>query len=271
MRESVTVPKHPLSFELEASLAILSRIVETVHSSHSRSTAKGCHCLSPMSMSWSPESAANAYTDTLKLCKIARQKRYTTAGTEPHSTEFIAALAAGIEAKLIVEVSACAGPSTIALAVAARQTGGRLICILSNSQVLLDAMVAMKELGLSIVVEFIIGDAEDILPQYVDVDFALVDCRKEHYVELFEVFRFNSRRAVVVADNLFGRKATAAYEKIIKNRPGASSITLPIGRGIEITRLSRAEDDSQQGRRLTKRVSWAMDLEKMYTDEFMQC
>ena len=204
-------------------------------------------------------------------CKIAKQRRYTTAGTEPHSTEFIAALAAGIEAKLIVEVSACAGPSTIALAVVARQTGGRLICILSNSQALLDAMVAMKELGLSRVVEFIIGDAEDILPQYVDVDFALVDCRKEHYVELFEVFRFNSRRAVVVADNLFGRKATAAYGKIIKNRPGASSITLPIGKGIEITRLSRAEDDSQQGRRLTKRVSWAMDLEKMYTDEFMQC
>lgn len=206
--------------------------------------------------------------------KLAKQRKYTTAGSEPHSTEFIAALAAGIEAKLIVEVSPCAGPSTIALAVAARQTGGRLICILSNSQALLDAMVAMKELGLSRVVEFIIGDAEDILPQYVDVDFALIDCRKEHNVELFEVLQFNSRRAVVVADNLFDRKATAAYVKIIKNRPGARSITLPIGKGIEISRLSCAEEDnerSQQGRRLTKRVSWAMDLETMYTDNFLQC
>lgn len=225
-------------------------------------------------MSWSPESAANAYLDALKLSKIAKQKKYTTAGTEPNSTEFIAALAAGIEAKLIVEVSSCAGPSTIALAVAARQIGGRLICILSDSQALLDAMVAMKELGLSRVVEFIIGDAEDILPQYVDVDFALIDCAKEHNVELFEVLRFNSTRAVVVAGNLFDRKAIAAYGKIIKNRPGARSITLPIGKGIEISRLSSADEDngrSQQGRRLTKRVSWAMDLEKMYSNEFLQC
>lgn len=203
-------------------------------------------------------------------CKIAKQRRYTTAGSEPQSTEFLAALAAGIEAKLLVEVSSCASPSTIALAVAARQTGGRLISILSNSQALLDAMVAMKELGLSRVVEFIIGDAEDILPQYADVDFALVDCGKEHYVELFEVLRFNSRRAVVVADNLYDRKATAAYGKIIKNRPGASSISLPIGKGIEITRLSRAEEDNQSGRRHTKRVSWAMDLEKMSSVDFMQ-
>lgn len=206
--------------------------------------------------------------------KIAKKRNYTTAGTEPHSTEFIAALAAGIEAKLIVEVSSCAGPSTIALAVAARQTGGRLICILSNSQALLDAMVAMKELGLSRDVEFIIGDAEDILPQYTDVDFALIDCSNAHNVELFEVLRFNSTRAVVVADNLFDRKATAAYSKIIKNRRGARSITLPIGKGIEISRLSSEEEDngrSQQGRRLTKRVSWAMDLEKMYSNDFLQC
>jgi predicted O-methyltransferase YrrM len=224
-----------------------------------------------MSMSWSPESAANAYRDALKLSKIAKQRKYAIAGTEPHSTEFIAALAAGIEAKLIVEVSSCAGPSTIALAVAAQQTGGRLICILSNSQALLDAMVAMKELGLSRVVEFMIGDAEDILPQYEDVDFALIDCMKEHNVELFEVLRFNSTRAVVVADNLFDRKATAAYAKIIKNRPGARSITLPIGKGIEISRLEEDNGRSQQGRRLTKRVSWAMDLEKMYSNDCLQC
>jgi predicted O-methyltransferase YrrM len=116
-----------------------------------------------------------------------------------------------------------------------------------------------------------IGDAEDILPQYVDVDFALIDCMKEHNVELFEVLRFNSTRAVVVANNLFDRKATAAYAKIIKNRPGARSITLPIGKGIEISRLEEDNGRSQQGRRLTKRVSWAMDLEKMYSNDCLQC
>ena len=206
-------------------------------------------------------------------CKLGNDRNYTSAGTGPHSTEFIAALAAGIGAELIVEVSSCASPSTIALAVAARQTGGRLICILSKSEALLDAMVAMKELGLSRVVEFIIGDAEDILPQYSDVDFALIDCRRDQYVELFEILRFNPNRAVVVADNLYDRKATAAYSKIIKNRPGARSITLPIGKGIEVTRLSRAEEEnkSSRGRRSAKKVSWAMDIDNMSSQDFLQC
>jgi len=134
-------------------------------------------------------------------------------------------------------------------------------------------MVAMKELGLSRVVEFIIGDAEDILPQYSDVDFALIDCRRDQYVELFEILRFNPNRAVVVADNLYDRKATAAYSKIIKNRPGARSITLPIGKGIEVTRLSRAEEEnkSSRGRRSAKKVSWAMDIDNMSSQDFLQC
>lgn len=214
-------------------------------------------------------------------CKLGKERKFTSAGTEPHSTEFIAALAAGIKAKLIVEVGSYASPSTIALAVAARQTGGRFICILSKSEALLDAMVAMKELGLSRAVEFVIGDAEDILLQYTDVDFALIDCRKEHHVQLLDVLRFNRSGAVVVADNLFDMEARAAYGKIIKNRPGARSITLPIGKGIEVTQLSRAEDEKvvnltggkgQQGaRRVTKKVSWAMHLESMASKDFLQC
>ena len=45
--------------------------------------------------------------------------------------EFISALAAGKQAKLMVEVSTEGiTPLTIALAVAAKQTGGRFICIL---------------------------------------------------------------------------------------------------------------------------------------------
>ena len=49
---------------------------------------------------------------------------------EPESPELISALAAGMNAQLIVEVSSAPSATTIALAAAARQTCGRLVCIL---------------------------------------------------------------------------------------------------------------------------------------------
>lgn len=197
-------------------------------------------------MAWSPDNAASAYLETIRLCKLDHQRRYTCSRhSEPHSTEFIAALAAGMNSKLILEVSPSAAPTTIALAVAARETGGRLICILSDSSALHDAMVAMKELNLSGVVEFVIGDAKEIVPRYANVDFALVDCKEEDYIGIMNCINLNSGCAVVVADNLMDRKATTAYGNFVKKRMGASSISLPIGKGIEVTRFSGAEQSKR--------------------------
>jgi len=203
-------------------------------------------------------------------CKVAIGRRYISAGSEHHSTEFLAALAGGIEAKLIVQVTNSVSPATVALAVAARKTGGRLICILSEAASLLNAMLAMDAFSLSTAVEFLVGDVGEILPQFSDVDFALVDCRREQSVEFFDLLRLNSSRAVVVAENLFQRSARASYEDKMTNRLGFKSVMLPIGKGIEVARLSREEKTGdfgmshQQGRRRSsKRVSWAMDMTEM--------
>ena len=198
-------------------------------------------------------------------CKVGIERRYVAAGVEHHSTEFLAALAGGIEARLIVQVTRSATPATIALAVAARKTGGRLICILAEPESLLNAMVAMDALGLSTAVEFLVGDAQDILPQFSEVDFALIDCRREQAVELFDLLRLNPSRAVVVAENLFLRSARALYEDKMTHRPGSKSVILPIGKGIEVAKLSREDFGMKQerSRRATKRVSWAMDMTDM--------
>ncbi|BBM99142.1 hypothetical protein MPTK1_1g19100 [Marchantia polymorpha subsp. ruderalis] len=194
-------------------------------------------------MAWSPDNAARAYLETIRMRKLDHQRGYTALRhSEPHNTELIAALAAGMNAQLLLEICSSAAPSTIALAAAARQTGGRLICILSDSNALLHAMVAMKELNLAGVVEFIIGDSKEIVRQYTNVDFALVDCKEEDCAVILDRLNLNPTCAVVVADNLFDRSATTAYGNFVKKRPGASSITLPIGKGIEVTRFSRVEE-----------------------------
>ena len=48
---------------------------------------------------------------------------------EPPSAELICALASGIRARRLLEVGGSSGLSTIALAAAARETGGRLVSI----------------------------------------------------------------------------------------------------------------------------------------------
>lgn len=93
------------------------------------------------------------------------------------SNESASALAAGMKSKLILEVTSRASPSTIALAAAARQTGGRLVCILPEP--VLDESKVIRNSGLKDHVEFRTEDPSKILPCYENTDFSLVDCKDE--------------------------------------------------------------------------------------------
>ncbi|KAJ6675218.1 DUF1442 FAMILY PROTEIN [Salix viminalis] len=155
-------------------------------------------------MEWSATSATRAYLDTLKLCGN-HKKRYDSWMTkEPGSNEFISALAAGMKAKLIVEVANGVSPSTVALAAAARQTGGRLVCILPEP-VPAESKKVIKDSGLKDIVDFKTGDPSKLLPNYEKIDFSLVDCKNDEYTRLLKLIDVNPRRSVVVANNLAGK------------------------------------------------------------------
>ncbi|XP_021605623.2 uncharacterized protein LOC110610060 [Manihot esculenta] len=86
-------------------------------------------------MEWSPQFAMKAYLHSLQLSR--REDNTSSYGStklvEPKCMEFISALAAGKQAKLMVEITTQGiTPLTISLAVAAKQTGGKLICILPH-------------------------------------------------------------------------------------------------------------------------------------------
>jgi predicted O-methyltransferase YrrM len=154
---------------------------------------------------------------------------------EPPSAEFICALAAGCGARRLLEIGGSSGLSTIALAAAARQAGGRLISIEIEAGRQELGRRRLKELGLGDYVEFVLADAGQVLGQYEGLEFVLIDCEKEDYQRFLGLLKL-SPGAVVVADNIVSH-GLRQYVEAVRGYPGVESVTLPIGKGLEVSRF----------------------------------
>ena len=119
---------------------------------------------------------------------------------EPPSAEFICALAGGCGARRLLEIGGSSGLSTIALAAAARRTGGRLVSI-----------------------------------EIEALELVLIDCEKDDYVRFLGLLKL-SPGAVVVADNILSHDLRE-YVEAVRAYPGVESVTLPIGKGLEVSRF----------------------------------
>ena len=155
---------------------------------------------------------------------------------EPPSAEFLCALAAGVGAKRMVEIGGSSGISTIALAAAARKTNGRLLSIEIEASRQAEARDTLARLGLGSFVDFVLADAAQVLPRQHAFDLALIDCEKEDYIRFFEMLAM-SEGGIVVADNVISH-SLSDYVAQVRSRPGIESITLPIGKGLEVTRVN---------------------------------
>ncbi|KAF8032442.1 hypothetical protein BT93_D1382 [Corymbia citriodora subsp. variegata] len=200
-------------------------------------------------MEWSATSAKGAYLDTIKLCSECRlrpsnPRRAVT--RELGSTEFISALAAGMRAKLMVEVASGVSPSTIALAAAARHTGGKLVCIVPEP-VLAESKRVIKDTGLKDMVEFKTGNPFELLPKYKHIDFSLVDCNSADNADLLKLLDVNPSKSVVVANNLVGeRKGLEGRVKGVPNKVAVRSTKHPIGEGMEITVITKTDEPEKK-------------------------
>jgi predicted O-methyltransferase YrrM len=83
-------------------------------------------------------------------------------------------------------------------------------------------------------VEFRSGDAAEFIPQTPGVDLALIDCEKNDYIKFFDLL-LPSEKAVVVADNILSHNLMDYVSHV--RRPGNESLTLQIGKGLEVTRI----------------------------------
>ncbi len=154
---------------------------------------------------------------------------------EPPSADFLYALAAGIGAKRMLEAGGSSGISTIALASAARETSGRLISIEIEPRRQAEARDTLARLGLGAFVDFVLADAAEVLPREADLDLALIDCEKEDYIRCFDLLRMRSG-GIVVADNIISH-SLSDYVAHVRRQPGVESITLAVGKGLEVTRV----------------------------------
>jgi predicted O-methyltransferase YrrM len=164
---------------------------------------------------------------------------------EPAAAEFIAALASGLDAKQLLEIGGSSGISTIALASAARATGGRLFSIEIEAVRQAEARQIIESLGLATHVEFILGDAAEFLPTLGEMSFVLIDCEKEDYIRFFDMLLLRPG-AVVVADNIVSH-GLSDYVDHVRSRAGVESMTVPIGKGLEVTRLTGEVAQRQGG------------------------
>jgi predicted O-methyltransferase YrrM len=154
---------------------------------------------------------------------------------EPDSAEFICALAAGCGATSILEIGGSSGISTTALAAAARRTDGRLVSIEIEPARQAESRRTLADLGLADRVDYVLGDAGDVLDRYAGLQFVLIDCEKDDYIRFFDRLRL-APGAVVVADNILSH-GLWDYVRHVRARPGVESVTLPVGKGLEVSRI----------------------------------
>ena len=168
--------------------------------------------------------------DARKLPQAERHRNL-----EPDAAELVCALAAGLGARRMVEIGGSSGLSTIALAVAARATGGRLTSIEIEPLRQAESKGTLAALGLAEHVDYRLADAAIVLPDLPDVDFALIDCEKDDYTRFFDLLRL-APGAVVVADNILSH-GLVNYVAHVRRQPDTQSITLPVGKGLEVSRI----------------------------------
>ena len=141
----------------------------------------------------------------------------------------------------ILELGTSYGYSGIWLAEAARATGGRLTTLELADYKSKHAREMSAKAGLAEHVDFRVGDAVTMIGGLdFGLDFVLVDLWKELYVPCLEAFypKLNPG-AIVVADNMRVPDPVAAkrYQAAVRAKAGMTSVMLPVGSGIEISRF----------------------------------
>ena len=162
----------------------------------------------------------------------------------PETGRLINIVARRLEAPTMLELGTSYGYSGIWLGEAARASGGRLITIELQDYKSAYAREMATRAGLADHIDHRVGDAVAMIGAMSQgIDFVLLDLWKHLYVPCLEAFypKLNPG-AIVVADNMLrpGGEEIEAYSRAVRAKSGMTSVLLPVGTGIEISRYEPA-------------------------------
>lgn len=160
----------------------------------------------------------------------------------PQSARFLHQLVAVGKYRRLLEIGASVGYSTLWLAEAAHRNGGTLVtCEIEVARAEINK-VNVRRAGLHGVVSYLIGDARQTVAEHPGpFDFVLIDANKPDYITYFELLLPKMLpNGIIVADNVLSHaQALQNYLRLVKEHPLYESVTVPIGRGLEISRRIR--------------------------------
>jgi len=141
----------------------------------------------------------------------------------------------------ILELGTSYGYSTLFLADAAQQVGGRVITMDLADYKQEEARSQLTKAGLVDVVDFRLGDAVAMIGEDPGpFDLVLLDIWKDLYLPCLEAFYPKlSDEAIIAADNMvfpeMARPDVRKYRAAVAALPDLQSALLPIGNGIELS------------------------------------
>lgn len=160
----------------------------------------------------------------------------------PDSARFLHMLVLAGKYRRILEIGGSVGYSTIWLADAAHRNGGTVISCEIEPRRVEQNRNNVRRAGLHTVVSYLVGDARQTVAEHAGpFDFVLLDADKADYITYFELLIPKMLpNGLIVADNVISHaEALRAYVERVKRHPLYESVTVPIGRGLEISRRIR--------------------------------
>lgn len=162
----------------------------------------------------------------------------------PEAGRLLNLLARSIETPRILEIGTSFGYSGLWLAEAARSRGGHVLTLESEAHKSDHARQEAEAAGLSGWITHRTGDAVALIPALEGpFDMIFLDLWKDLYVPCLDAFAPKlAPGALVVADNMGrgGGEGTRAYGERLRSDTRFSTVMVPVGSGMEISRFAPA-------------------------------
>jgi caffeoyl-CoA O-methyltransferase len=159
-----------------------------------------------------------------------------TRNVERETGRWLALLVRATNARELLEIGSSNGVSTIWLAAAARQTGGRVTGTEILPERAAEANRNLAEAGLEGVAQVVAGDARTTVASLPGTfDLVFIDAEKDDYVDHFEAVVGCVRPGgLILADNVISHDLSV-YQAMLRSRSDVETATIPIDRGVEFT------------------------------------